>query len=57
MLCLGHFLSSLSKSALIAKSKKLISFIHEYMFVKGGTSGVRYQEISFHSEFIMHFDS
>ena len=57
MLCLGHFLSSLSKSALIAKSKKLISFIHEYMFVKGGTSGVRYQEISFHSEFFMHFDS
>ncbi len=52
----GEFLSSLSKSAFVAKSKKLIPDIEEYMFVKGGTAGVRAQEISPQGELIMDFN-
>jgi L-2-hydroxyglutarate oxidase len=53
---MGEFLSSLSKSAFVAKSKKLIPDIEEYMFVKGGTAGVRAQAISPKGELIMDFN-
>jgi L-2-hydroxyglutarate oxidase len=53
---MGEFLSSLSKSAFVAKSKKLIPDIEEYMFVKGGTAGVRAQAISPQGELIMDFN-
>jgi L-2-hydroxyglutarate oxidase len=43
---IGEFLSSLSKRAFVAKSKKLIPDLEEYMFIKGGTVGVRAQAIS-----------
>lgn len=52
----GEFLSSLSKKAFVAKSKKLIPDIEEYMFVKGGTAGVRAQAISPQGELIMDFN-
>jgi len=54
---MGEFLSSLSKSAFVAKSKKLIPDVEEYMFVKGegGTTGVRAQAISPEGELIMDF--
>jgi L-2-hydroxyglutarate oxidase len=53
---LGEFLSSLSKSKFVAKSKKLIPDIEEYMFVKGGTAGVRAQAVSPKGELIMDFN-
>lgn len=53
---LGEFLSSLSTKAFVAKSKKLIPDIEEYMFVKGGTAGVRAQAISPQGELIMDFN-
>lgn len=52
----GEFLSSLSKSAFVAKSKKLIPDIEEYMLVKGGTAGVRAQAVSAQGELIMDFN-
>jgi L-2-hydroxyglutarate oxidase len=45
-LAIGEFLSFFSKSAFVAKSKKLIPDVEEYMFVKGGTDGVRTQAIN-----------
>ncbi len=53
---IGEFVSSLSKSAFIAKSKKLIPDVEDYMFVKGGTAGVRAQSISPTGELIMDFN-
>jgi L-2-hydroxyglutarate oxidase len=53
---MGEFLSSLSKSAFVAKSKKLIPDLEDYMFVKGGTAGVRAQAISPKGELIMDFN-
>jgi L-2-hydroxyglutarate oxidase len=52
---MGEFLSSLSKSAFVAKSKKLIPDVKEYMFVKGGTAGVRAQAINPKGELMMDF--
>ena len=52
---IGEFLSSLSKSAFVSKSKKLIPDIEEYMLIKGGTAGVRAQAISPQGELIMDF--
>jgi L-2-hydroxyglutarate oxidase len=52
----GEFLSSLSTKAFVAKSKKLIPDIEEYMFVNGGTAGVRAQAISPKGELIMDFN-
>jgi L-2-hydroxyglutarate oxidase len=52
---MGEFLSSLSKSAFVSKSKKLIPDIEEYMLIKGGTAGVRAQAISPQGELIMDF--
>jgi L-2-hydroxyglutarate oxidase len=52
---MGEFLSSLSKSAFVSKSKKLIPDIEEYMLIKGGTAGVRAQAISPQGEMIMDF--
>jgi L-2-hydroxyglutarate oxidase len=53
---MGEFLSSLSKRAFVAKCKKLIPDIEEYMLVKGGTAGVRAQSISKGGELIMDFN-
>jgi L-2-hydroxyglutarate oxidase len=53
---MGEFLSSLSIKAFVAKSKKLIPEVEEYMFVKGGTAGVRAQAISPQGELIMDFN-
>ena len=53
---MGEFLSSLSKSAFVAKAKKLIPEVEDYMFVKGGTAGVRAQAISPQGELIMDFN-
>jgi L-2-hydroxyglutarate oxidase len=53
---MGEFLSSLSKSAFVAKSKKLIPDIEAYMFKKGGTSGVRAQAINPRGELLMDFN-
>jgi L-2-hydroxyglutarate oxidase len=53
---LGEFLSSLSASAFVAKSKKLIPDIEAYMFEKGGTAGVRAQAISPQGELLMDFN-
>ncbi len=53
---ISEFLSSLSTKAFITKSKKLIPDIEEYMFVKGGTAGVRAQAISPQGELIMDFN-
>jgi L-2-hydroxyglutarate oxidase len=53
---MGEFLSSLSKRAFVSKSKKLIPDIEEYMFVKGGTAGVRAQAISPQGNLIMDFN-
>jgi L-2-hydroxyglutarate oxidase len=52
----GEFLSSLSKSAFVSKAKKLIPEVEEYMFEKGGTSGVRAQAISPQGDLIMDFN-
>jgi L-2-hydroxyglutarate oxidase len=51
----GEFISSLSKKAFVSKAKKLIPDIEEYMFVRGGTAGVRAQAISPNGELIMDF--
>ena len=40
----------------IAKSKKLIPDVEDYMFVKGGTAGVRAQAISPQGDLIMDFN-
>lgn len=53
---MGEFISSLSTKAFVAKSKKLIPDVEEYMFVKGGTAGVRAQAISQEGELIMDFN-
>jgi L-2-hydroxyglutarate oxidase len=53
---MGEFLSSLSNRAFVAKSKKLIPDVEEYMFVKGGTAGVRAQAISPQGALIMDFN-
>jgi L-2-hydroxyglutarate oxidase len=53
---MGEFLSSLSKRAFVAKSKKLIPDVEDYMFVKGGTAGVRAQAISPTGELMMDFN-
>lgn len=53
---LGEFLSSLSTKAFVAKSKKLIPDIEEYMFESVGTAGVRAQAISPKGELIMDFN-
>ena len=52
---MGEFFSSLSKSAFVAKSKKLIPDVEDYMLIKGGTAGVRAQAISPQGELIMDF--
>jgi len=52
----GEFLSSLSKSAFVAKAKKLIPDVEEYMFVHSGTAGVRAQAMSPQGELIMDFN-
>lgn len=52
----GEFISSLSTKAFVAKAKKLIPDVEEYMFEKGGTSGVRAQAISQDGELIMDFN-
>ena len=48
--------SSLSSKLFITKAKKLIPDIEEYMFIKGGTAGVRAQAISSSGELIMDFN-
>jgi L-2-hydroxyglutarate oxidase len=53
---MGEFVSSLSKSAFVAKSKKLIPDIEKHMLVKGGTAGVRAQAISPKGDLIMDFN-
>ena len=53
---MGEFLSLLSKSPFVVKSKKLITDIEEYMFVKGGIAGVRAQAISPQGDLIMDFN-
>lgn len=42
---IGEFVSSWSTSSFVEKAKKLIPDVEEYMFKKGGTSGVRAQAI------------
>tara|TARA_B100000767_G_C19729411_1_gene520924 strand:+ start:452 stop:961 length:510 start_codon:yes stop_codon:yes gene_type:complete len=54
---MGEFLSSLSKSAFVAKSKKLIPDTEEYMLVEWGTAGFRAQAISPQGELIMDFNT
>jgi L-2-hydroxyglutarate oxidase len=53
---IGEFASSLSTKSFVAKAKKLIPDIEEYMFEKGGTSGVRAQALSPSGELIMDFN-
>lgn len=53
---MGEFASSLSTKAFVAKAKKLIPDIQEYMFTKGGTAGVRAQAISPRGELLMDFN-
>jgi L-2-hydroxyglutarate oxidase len=53
---LGEFASSLSTKAFVAKAKKLIPEVEEYMFTKGGTAGVRAQAISPQGELLMDFN-
>jgi L-2-hydroxyglutarate oxidase len=48
--------SSLSKSAFVTKSKRLIPDIEEYMLVKGEISGVRAQALSPQGDLIMDFN-
>jgi L-2-hydroxyglutarate oxidase len=52
---IGEFSSSISKSSFVAKSKKIIPDIEDYMLVKGGTAGVRAQAISPQGDLIMDF--
>ena len=40
----------------VAKAKKLIPEVEEYMFVGGGTAGVRAQAISRQGELVMDFN-
>jgi L-2-hydroxyglutarate oxidase len=53
---MGEFASSLSASAFVAKAKKLIPEVEEYMFEKRGTSGVRAQAIRSGGELEMDFN-
>jgi L-2-hydroxyglutarate oxidase len=53
---MGEFASSLSTKAFVAKAKKLIPEVEEYMFTKGGTAGVRAQAISRQGELLMDFN-
>lgn len=53
---MGKFLSSLSKSAFVAKSKKLIPDVEEFLFAKGETAGVRGQAISPQGDLIIDFN-
>jgi L-2-hydroxyglutarate oxidase len=53
---MGEFASSLSTKAFVAKAKKLIPDVEEYMFTKGGTAGVRAQAISPRGELLMDFN-
>lgn len=53
---IGEFASSLSTKAFVAKAKKLIPDVEEYMFTKGGTAGVRAQAISPQGELLMDFN-
>jgi L-2-hydroxyglutarate oxidase len=53
---IGEFASSLSTKSFVAKAKKLIPDIEEYMFEEGGTSGVRAQALSPSGELIMDFN-
>jgi L-2-hydroxyglutarate oxidase len=52
---MGEFASSLSTKAFVAKAKKLIPDVEDYMFTKGGTAGVRAQAISPQGELLMDF--
>jgi L-2-hydroxyglutarate oxidase len=52
----GEFASSFSEKAFVAKAKKLIPDVEEYMFKKGGTSGVRAQAMSQEGNLIMDFE-
>jgi len=53
---IGEFASSLSTKAFVAKAKKLVPDVEEYMFSKGGTAGVRAQAISPSGELLMDFN-
>jgi L-2-hydroxyglutarate oxidase len=53
---MGEFASSLSAKAFVAKAKKLIPDVEDYMFTKGGTAGVRAQAISPQGELLMDFN-
>jgi L-2-hydroxyglutarate oxidase len=53
---IGEFASSLSSKAFVAKAKKMIPDVEEYMFEKGGTAGVRAQAMSPEGELIMDFN-
>jgi L-2-hydroxyglutarate oxidase len=53
---LGEFLSSLSTSTFVAKSKKLIQDIQAYMFDKEGTAGARAQAICPQGDLLMDFN-
>ena len=52
----GEFASSLSSKAFVAKAKKMMPDLEEYMFEKGGTAGVRAQAMSPNGELIMDFN-
>ena len=54
-MAIGEFASSLSTKAFVAKAKKMIPDVEEYMFKKGGTAGVRAQAMSPSGELIMDF--
>lgn len=56
LFAMGEFTSSLSTKAFVAKAKKLIPDVEDYMFTKGGTSGVRAQAISPQGELLMDFN-
>lgn len=53
---LGEFASSLSSKAFVNKAKKLIPEIEDYMFEKGGTSGVRAQAVGPSGDLLMDFN-
>lgn len=53
---IDEFASSFSSKAFVAKAKKLIPDVEEYMFEKGGTAGVRAQAMSPEGELIMDFN-
>jgi len=56
LFAMGEFASSLSTKAFVAKAKKLIPDVEDYMFTKGGTAGVRAQAISPQGELLMDFN-